>query len=334
MSAEELRQTVTEIRRSLAREIVGQDEAVSRLALLGGLHVGAALPRGARALIMGPSGVGKSALAATLRHALEPWHLPWVATDALDLTSPGWSGAPSIGQLIADALDREPPDSPRGRRAVVVLDELHHMRVVPGTQGNIRLHRDEVMASLLGVTGRGTVHLGEGTQLYDCSQTLVLTLGAFTGLNLRRPVTVSRLAKWGIPLELANRIAEEMIVLKPLPEAALIELLRTWPELLALRETCQRLGHEVHILDEAYARAARVVTLGHDASTPRTAGGWLVSALRTALIAALDRPGSTELVITPDSLPIPSTATRPLPPREPPPEAPGGWDTTIVLTPR
>jgi hypothetical protein len=334
MSAEDLRHTITEIRRSLAREIVGQDEAVSRLALLGGLHVGAALPRGARALIMGPSGVGKSALAAALRHALEPWHLPWVATDALDLTSPGWSGAPSIGQLIADALNREPPDSPRGRRAVVVLDELHHMRVVPGTQGNIRLHRDEVLASLLGVTGRGTVHLGEGTQLYDCSQTLVLAMGAFTGLNLRRPVTVRRLAKWGIPLELANRIAEETIVLKPLPESGLIDLLRTWPELLALTETCQRLGHEVRILDEAYARAARVVTLGYDASTPRTAGGWLVSALRTALIAALDKPEAAELVITPDSLPIPSTAARPLPPREPPPEAPGGWDTTIVLTPR
>jgi hypothetical protein len=101
-----------------------------------------------------------------------------------------------------------------------------------------------------------------------------------------------------------------------------------------LTETCKHLGHEVRILDEAYARAARVVTLGHDASTPRTAGGWLVSALRTALIAALDRPEATELIITPDSLPIPSTATRPLPPRDPPPEAPGGWDTTIVVTPR
>jgi hypothetical protein len=334
MSAEELRHTIADIRRSMAREIVGQDEAVSQLALLGGLHVGAALPRGARALIMGPSGVVKTALAAALRRALEPWQLPWVASDCIDLTSPGWSGAPAIGQLIAEALGAESPDSPRSRRAVIVLDELHHVRVVPSTYGTMKAHREEVLASLLGVTGRGSVHLGEGTQVYDCSQTLVLALGAFTGLNLQRPVTIRRLAKWGTPLELANRVGEELIVLKPLPEPALIDLLRTWPALLALGETCQRLGHEVRILDEAYARAARVVTLGHDASTPRTAGGWLVSALRAALIRALDRPEPSALVITPDSLPIPASATRPLPPREPPPEAPGGWGTTIVLTPR
>jgi hypothetical protein len=86
---EELRRVIAEIRDQMNREIVGQADAVASLALLGGLHVGAALPRGGRALIVGPSGVGKSALAHALRRSLEPWKLPWVATDCMDLSSPG-----------------------------------------------------------------------------------------------------------------------------------------------------------------------------------------------------------------------------------------------------
>jgi hypothetical protein len=273
-------------------------------------------------------------LAQALRRSLDPWELPWVATDCIDLTSPGWSGAPSIGKLIEEALGGEPPDSPRGRRAVIVLDEFHHVRVIPGTRGNMAAKRGEVLSSLLGVCGHGLVHLGEGAREYECGRALVLTLGAFSGLDLTRPVTVRRLAEWGIPLELANRIAEEVVLLKRLPEPDLVALLRRWPALVALTETCTLLGHVVRIPDETYARAARVVTLGHDASTPRTAGGWLASALRGALIRALNEHEPRELVITPDSLPIPATAARRPPPDDPPPESPGGWDTTIILTPR
>lgn len=92
---------------------------------------------------------------------------------------------------------------------------------------------------------------------------------------------------------------------------------------------CQRLGFAVRIADETFSRAARAVTAGDGGSTARTAGGWLVSALRDEMSRALAEPEVRELVITPDSL---SIARRKGP--EDPPEASGGWDATIVLTPR
>lgn len=114
-----------------------------------------------------------------------------------------------------------------------------------------------------------------------------------------------------------------------LGEQDLIALLHRWPELTSLTEVCARLGYAVCIADEAYRRAARVVMLGHDGSTARTAGAWLVSALRRALIEALDATDSRDIVITPDSLPIPRTATRPRQHDEPP-EPPGHGDSPLV----
>jgi hypothetical protein len=331
---DELRRVVNEIRSALQAEIVGQDSAVSRLALLAGLHIGGGLPRGGRALILGPSGVGKTSLLQALRRALEPWDVAWVVTDALDLTSAGWSGAPSIGDLIKAALDGAAPDSPRARRAVVVIDELHHARRVHDTTGNMLAKREEVLASLLGLTGHGTVHFGEGTEEWSSREALVIGMGAFTDLiDLSRPVSVKDIVRAGLPLELATRLAEEIIVLEPLRERDLIGLLRRWPALVSLIDVCNRLGYPVRVHDEAYTRAARVVTLGLDGSTPRTAGGWLVAALRHALIGALEGDELCELVIIPDSLPIPRTATRRRPPDDPP-DGHGLWDATIVLTPR
>jgi hypothetical protein len=215
-----------------------------------------------------------------------------------------------------------------------VIDELHHARRVHDTTGNMLAKREEVLASLLGLTGHGTVHFGEGTEEWSSREALVIGMGAFTDLiDLSRPVSVKDIVRAGLPLELATRLAEEIIVLEPLRERDLIGLLRRWPALVSLIDVCNRLGYPVRVHDEAYTRAARVVTLGLDGSTPRTAGGWLVAALRHALIGALEGDELCELVIIPDSLPIPRTATRRRPPDDPP-DGHGLWDATIVLTPR
>lgn len=329
---DELRRLIGDIRSSMMQRIVGEAEAVASLAVLCGLHVGAGMPLGARALIIGPSGSGKSASIAAMREALAEWDLAWVTTDAIDLTSPGWSGAPTIGGLIGAAIGNAPRGGSRARRPIVVIDEIHHVGVRHGLDGNMRAKKDEVLSSLLGVVGRGVVHLNDGAESWSSREALVIGMGAFTGLlDSRKAVATDDVVRAGLPVELATRF-EQVIRVVPLAEPELRRLLRQWPALKDLEETCTRLGYTVRIHEEAFRRAARVVTLGFDGSTARSAGGWLVSALREALIAALADARVHELVIAPDSLPIPPGATTPRPAE--PPDEPGGWDAPSRLSPR
>lgn len=329
---EELRQLVAEIRAGISRDIVAQEEAVADIALLAACHVGAGLSHGARALLIGPSGSGKSQLVRAMFRQLEAFDLPpMVHVQVNELSAPGWHGT-SIGDLISNAIGRDAVDSPRAQRLVICLDELHHIARDPLSTGNSRQKQNELLASCMSV-GHGTTLLGDG-RLWSSERALVLSVGAFTGmLALKHRPTIADLADAGIPIELSTRLAPQMILLKRLPEPDLIALLRRWPALLSLVTLCERLGYKVHIPHESFARAARVVTLGHDESTARTAGGWLVAALRRCLNDALAMGERAEIVVAPDSLPIPPTATRP-PRRDEPPEPFGPWDTTIILTPR
>lgn len=313
LSPDNLRTVIREIHERLAQEIVGHSEVLGRLALLGGLHVGAGLPRGTRALIVGPSGAGKTSLLDAFRRAMSPWGLPTVTVAAGDLTSPGWSGAPTIGALVESALGRLAPDSPRARHTIVTIEELAHARVDHEATGNMLAKQREVLASLVGLTGFGLpLHLPESRHEWSSDEALVVGVGAFTGLlDLTHPISVRDIVAAGIPIELATRFAEDVIVMQRLSEEELIALLHRWPALTSLVDVCGRLGYAVRIAPETYRHAARAVTLGHDVLTARTAASWLVSALRRALFAALGSSRNDDIVITPDSLGIPWTATTP-----------------------
>lgn len=335
LGPEELRSVIADFRRGLAAEIVGQDDVVARLALLAGLHVGGGLPRGGRALILGPSGAGKSASILALFSILKAggWDVPLVHCEGISLSAPGWAGAPSIGDVVQAALRGAPPDSLRARRAVVVIDELHHIGLVDGLQGNSLAKKQEVLSSMLALVGGGTVLLGDGTDEWSSREALVIGVGAFTNLlDTARPPTVHQLVRAGLPLELATRF-EEVVLLQRLPERELITLLRRWPAVTSLVAVCERLGHTVRIHDELFTCAARAVMLDQGGATARTAGGWLVSALRDALTAALAEPEAGEIVLTPDSLTIPRAPTRRTPPDDPPDDV-DGWDATLILTKR
>jgi hypothetical protein len=331
----ELRTLIVELRRRLTEEIVGQ-EAVARLALLAGMHVGGGLPRGSRALLIGPSGVGKSTSIEVLRRILGDlgWSLPLVVTDAVELTAPAYSGAPSIGDLLEAAIGNNAPDSWYARHAIVAIDEPHHVAVKPGEYpGTHAIYHRERFASWLPLIGYGTLRLGDGDREWSSLNALVLCCGVFPALPHNSVTSVRELVvHGGLPLELASRF-EEVIRYRPLEEAALRQLLRRWPALVALTAVCERLGIEVTIDDVVFSRAARAVRIGHDGSTPRTAGSWIVAALRDAMVKALADPAIREIVITPDSLSISPTATRREPPEEPP-ESSGPWDGRPGLTPR
>lgn len=331
---EELRALIAELRRRLSDEIVGQE--VARLALLSGLHVGGGLPRGSRALLIGPSGVGKSTSIEVLRRVLGDlgWTLPMVVTDAVELTAPTYSGAPSIGDLLEAAIGSNAPDSSYARHAIVVIDELHHVGIRAGEYhaNNAGYHRER-FASWLPLLGYGTLRLGDGTREWSSQNALVICCGVFPDLLHTATPTVRELVvRGGLPLELASRF-EEVIRYRPLEEVALRRLLRQWPALTALVGVCERLGFSVRIDDAVFSRVARAVSIGHDGSTPRTAGSWIVAAVREAMVVALADPTIREIEITPDSLSISPTATRRQPPEDPP-ESSGPWGSGAGLTPR
>lgn len=304
MSPEELRTTFRTIHEQMRADVVGQSEAVASLALLGALHVGAGLERGPRALIVGPTGSGKSHLIGALLKALAPWRPPTVRVDAIDITSPGWAGAPSIGQLVDAALMGEAPGTTRARHAVIHIDEIHHVRSVPGEHGNVVAKRREIFASLLALTGGGLVQLGDTKLSWDSTQAMVLVSGAFTGLDLRRGVTVDALARGGFPVEFASRITETVIGLNPPDLATTQGILRAWPALQSLLATCRALGLEVFLPEETTGRAARAAVEGVGGATIRTAAGWLVSAVRAQLMARLVGGVVDPIGISPDELPI------------------------------
>lgn len=193
--------------------------------------------------------------------------------------------------------------------------------------------RQEVLASLLSLFGHGTLRLGDGAREWSSRNALVIALGAFTGqLDAERAPAPVDLVAAGLQQEFATRF-DEVLVLRRLTEQQLVGLLRQWPVLVSLIEVCDRLGFAVRIADETFTRAARAVVRGGDGSTARTVGGWLVAALREEMIRALRDTESRELVITPDSLAIARASVRRKGPNDPP-DAAGGWDATIVLTPR
>lgn len=316
LPAPELRTLVRCLRSAVAADITGQDEAVARLALVGALHVGGGLTHGQRTLIIGPSGVGKSSLVRALCGALAGagYELPVVTVDAVELTSPGWSGAPSIHELLGNAFAERAYDSPWARRAVVAIDELHHVGLAPSEDlsGNMAAKRREVFASLLGLLGHGSLKAGPQHTDWSAREALVLGLGAFEGLlDTKRLPTMADLGRAGLPLELASRF-HDVVLLRPLGEGSLAALLRRWPAFLSLRAICERLGYTVVVHPETLTRAARAVASGADGATPRTAGGWMVSALQDALLTALEDPGTKVIELAPDSLRI--ARSSPVPP--------------------
>ncbi len=335
LPAQELRFLIRQVRESMLKRIVGQDKAVSQLALIGALHVGAGLPCGARALVVGPTGSGKTSIIDALHDALAEYDLRWARVDAGDTTSPGWSGAPAIGDVIYSSLAGAHPNSSVARRTVVVVDEVHHIRVVPGLTGNMGQAKADVLASWLGLFGGGVLQIGGQAgcpAAWSSREALVIAVGAFTSLlDTRRYPTPEELVRLGFPLELATRLGE-IVLVRSLGEEALVQLLRRWPELTALQVVCARLGYPTEITDEAFRLAARVVTLSRGTASARSAGAWLTAALREGLIQALGNPELRPIVVTPDALPIPFHATRRR--DDEPPDDNGGWDATLVLTPR
>lgn len=303
---DELRQLVRVLAASMADELRWQDEARLLLAMCGAMHVAAGLSRGPRLLIVGRTGTGKTTSVLALQKALERagYRLPVAMVDATGLSSPGWHGL-----NLPDAVLQAVHGHPAASKAIVVIDELHHIGLRPDedVNGTTRSKKAEVLSSLQTAVGGGEVTSSSGSS-WDSRPGFIVGIGAFTDrLDVTRPIDTQALVDAGIPIELATRF-ESIVRLAPLHEQAIRDIVEHSPAVQNVTTMAERLGFTVTITREALAHAARMHALSEGRESPRSAIGWVVSAVRSTLLHRF-MSGETDvspLVITPDSLAVPA----------------------------
>ena len=278
------------LRRRMTQRIHGHEAAIRQLALTGALHL-EELASAQKRLIIGESGVGKSHLLSTFLNAMHaecPWFggLAVASIEAMDLNSIGWVGGRSVGDMLNGVLN-EWGEPVRFARAVVVIDEVHWLRQPDEfVSGNSKAKRDEVLASLLALTGEGEIVVAPG-RTWKADRALVLLAGAFTGMRWSGDAPSSDdLVRYGFPHELANRICGRPIVLHRLPHSAVMQLLESWPGVRSTTDLASALGSEVHVSTEALQLLATAVT---ERDLPvRVAGAQLEAAVERVLFNLLE----------------------------------------------
>lgn len=302
---EELRQLVRVLAASMADDLRSQGEARLLLAMCGAMHVAAGLSRGPRLLIVGRTGTGKTTSILALQKALERagYRLPVAMKDATGLSSPGWHGL-----NLPDAVLQAVHGHPAASKAIVVIDELHHIGLRPDddVNGTTRSKKAEVLSSLQTAVGGGEVTSSSGSS-WDSQPGFIVGIGAFTDrLDVTRPIDTQALVNAGIPIELATRF-ESIVRLAPLQEQAIREIVQYAPAVRNVIEMAERLGFAVTVTREALSHAARMHALSEGRESPRSAIGWVVTAVRSALLQRFlsAETDVSPLVITPDSLAVP-----------------------------
>ena len=169
------------LRGRLDERVSGHGEVLSRLALIGARHLHSGGRQ--RALLIGPSGVGKTTIGAALAEALE---CPTTVWDVSVSSEVGWAGI-SVSDVLSEMYTAYDRDLNWMSRGVLIADEVDKL-AIRGAQGASRDHRVGQQKSLLGILGGGVParfqENGERgpTLTIRTDDMLILGLGAFHGL--------------------------------------------------------------------------------------------------------------------------------------------------------
>lgn len=297
-----------EIRRRMREEsgVVGQDHVVDRLSLLGARHVHVGGRQ--RAVLVGPSGVGKTTIVAALARATG---CPFLAWDVSTSSEAGWSGI-DVGNAFAELYQQCDHDVEQMQAAVVCLDELCKLALRDST-GTVREHRRGQMKSLLGLLGGGIpIRFPEygdrGTSVaVSTDDMLIVGSGSFDGLA--PDPGPGDLVAYGFSIELVGRISQ-ILTVAPLTPAEMTAIYRRTVDeaLIAARD----FGFEIVVPDAVLLYVAHAVADGGEHVTPRAGMGWLQAAVDSAILRLLDlgaRPG-TVYQLQPDQVAIPAALRR------------------------
>jgi ATP-dependent Clp protease ATP-binding subunit ClpX len=302
-----LAEAYREVRRRINDSVIGHDQAVAQLALMGARHLH--LGGRQRALMIGPSGTGKTTIAVALADALG---CPAVVWDASVSSEVGWSGV-SVANILAEMYSAYDEDLRWMARGILIADEIDKLAVRDAT-GSAREHRLGQMKSLLGILGAGAPvrFQQDGDRGRPVSVTtddmLIIGMGSFH--DLPPHPGPAELIGYGFTIEFASRFPV-VITLDSLDTDALVRLLRR--EMAPSIASAADFGFAIDVPDSVLIYVATAVGSGGDSVTPRAGVGWLQSAVDAALLRLIEleaRQG-TRYQIRPDEVSVPCGLRRP-----------------------
>jgi ATP-dependent protease Clp ATPase subunit len=290
------------IRAGLAERVLGCDATVSALALLAVRSLWEDEP--CRALIIGPTGSGKTTLA---RGLADQMGVPFAVVSVVDLAERNWQG-PQIDDALAVLARRCGPAVTGRRRALLVLDELDKVATRRARHGSsshdYRMGKQESLLSL--VQREHAIAYSQGrdsqTAFWQPEELFILGCGVFEGVP-DGPVAPDDLAALGLIPELVGRFGMALRLKRPNLDVQhrLIER-----AVGPLRDEAAAYGITLEVAAPTIGRIARLAhegSMGFSARTART----LLEATTTRLIAAALTGGTADtlrITITPDDLEI------------------------------
>lgn len=184
--------TARDIAGHLLTKIVGQDEAVRALSVAAAQHYariqyeGDVLLKKANVLIVGPTGVGKTALCRALAEYLD---VPFASVTASAITQPGFTGMDPdavLGMLLQKAGKNGRERAQVGIAFIDEIDKIARKDTDEGEKARNLTTGLGVQQALLDVLDANVWHFAEGPykgQSFDASKVLFICSGAFVGIE-------------------------------------------------------------------------------------------------------------------------------------------------------
>lgn len=306
MTPDEYRALYYLISDEMARRIRGHGHAVHALSLAGTRHLAAiqagSVTGGARILLIGPSGVGKTHIMTTLADVLA---VPLRRVDATMLAQQNWQGTQITDHLQA-LYDEHGPAV--GQHAIILLDEIDKVCARDST-GSSRDYQLGRQTSLLPLVGVGSEIPLKGGQRCRPDGMFIVMAGVFAGLppGLVGPGDLLRL---GLMHELVERVGS-IIRLEPLPLHELVHVLRAG--LSEHVETYRHFGYVLEIDAETLSYVATCLASRVDEAGPRSGISWLRAGADRQLCSLLEGevPPGIRVTLRPDDVTIPPAFRRP-----------------------
>jgi len=218
-----------EIYDRLGQAVLGQDEAKKSVAVILYQHMkscelrkqGKGIKK-TNALLIGPTGCGKSLLARTLADVCS---LPFLKIDATNIVQRGYRGGMHVEQIADLLAEQANHQKKQAEQAVIFIDEIDKLAYRSDNAGE--LGTQGVQQDLLTLIDGGTIYCEEDHEEYqrttfNYGNVLFLFGGAFSGLDKEGFVTHKDLAHYGFIPEFANRLGN-IIKLDPIDD----DLVRT-----------------------------------------------------------------------------------------------------------